>query len=125
MLDLWTIDVPDCVKGDDGNKDCRPNPERSGVLPGACTCFCPGLREALFVLFDLLFVDGFMRTRVDDPTLRAFVVGTIFLVVQIAAFWANFHGNFYGKGACLALTFLMPFELRNLPLNSSIAFEVF
>lgn len=114
MLDLWTIDVPDCVEGDDGNKDCRPNPERSGVLPGACACFCPSMREALFVLLDLLFVDGFVRTRVNDPTLRAFVVGAIFLMVQIAAFWANFHGNCYGKGGVSRFDFSHAIQTEEL-----------
>lgn len=98
-IDSGTLYVPDCVEGDDGNEDGSPYPKRSGFFPGARACFCPGVREALFVLLDLLFVDGFIRTRVDDPTLRTFVVWTIFLMVQIVAFWANFHANCYDEGS--------------------------
>lgn len=54
------------------------------------------MREALFVLFDLLFVDSFIGTRINDPALRTFVVGAIFLMVQIAAFWADFHADCSG-----------------------------
>ena len=60
-----------------------------------------------FVLFDLLFVDGFESAGVDDPTLRAFIVWAIFLMVQIAAFWANFHATRWGRSSVTPYLALM------------------
>ena len=45
----------------------------------------------LFVLPDLLFIDGFECARINDPAFRTLVVGAILLMVQITTLRANFH----------------------------------